>query len=192
MEENEIKKIHPVKSAKGGAVLSQQQYDWVKETVEGLLQKMSIIVFSVELTTSSINNSEEFKEPVTTTSGDKGDKDLINLNIKIEEPQVLIGKNGQTLFELERLLRIILNKKLKKEFYLKIDINDYKKKKIEYLKNLAADLADEVSKTQEKKTLSPMPAYERRVIHMELSKRQDIITESQGEGDGRHVTISPR
>lgn len=126
-------------------------------------------------------------------NGDSGsNKDIISLNITVEEPQLLIGQDGQTLFELSRLLRIILNKKLQKDFYLQLDINDYKKKKVEYLKELAVSLANEVILTKEKKVLAPMPAYERKIIHTELSQRQDVITESQGEGMQRCIVISPR
>ena len=73
-----------------------------------------------------------------------------------------------------------------------MDINDYKKKKVEYLKNLADCIANEVILTKEKKVLAPMPAYERRIIHAQLSARQDIKTESQGEGIDRCVVIEPR
>ncbi len=172
----------------------------IRDTVEELLQKMTIIVFNIELKTSSCD--EILKEPsFAKASEGKENKNFIDLDITIEEPQVLIGHNGQTLFELQHILRIILNKKMSRYaksdvarqnfFYLKLDINHYKKKKIEYLKSLALNLADEVSLTKEKKVLSPMPAYERRIIHMELSGRQDVVTGSQGEGINRCVVIRP-
>ncbi|MEK7562197.1 MAG: R3H domain-containing nucleic acid-binding protein [Patescibacteria group bacterium] len=118
--------------------------------------------------------------------------EIVSLDIKLEEPQILIGEKGQTLFEIQRLLKTILNKKLQKIFYLNLDINDYKKKKTEYLKDLAKSLADEVTLTREEKILLPMPSYERRIIHTELSQRTDIITESQGEGPDRHIIIKPK
>lgn len=141
--------------------------------------------------------TEEFFEKMTISASrievnfsDTGDS--VDLNIKLEEPQILIGENGQTLFEIQRLLKTVLNKKLQKIFYLNLDINDYKKKKIEYLKDLAKDLADEVALTKEEKVLFPMPAYERRIIHAELSQRADVATESQGDGQDRHIVIKPR
>ena len=60
----------------------------------------------------------------------KSPQDLtIPINLKIEEPQILIGEGGQTLFEVQRLLKMILQKKIASEarFYIDIDINDYKK-----------------------------------------------------------------
>jgi len=86
----------------------------------------------------------------------------------------------------------VLNKKLQKNFYLKLDINNYREKKIEYLKSFARDIANEVVFTKEKKVLSPMPAYQRRIIHTELAQRQDVATQSQGDGQDRHLVISPK
>jgi len=163
----------------------------IKETVEELLQKMTITVFSLEAKASSVKNE---KNPAATIvlQEESQDKDFIELEATIEEPQVLIGQGGQTLFELQRLLRIMLTKKLKKNFYVTLDINEYKKKKIEYLKKMATDLADEVSLNKEKKVLPPMPAYERRIIHAELAQRSDVATISQGEGADRCVVITPK
>ena len=141
--------------------------------------------------------AEEFFEKMTISAlrieaGFSDTLDAVDLDIKLEEPQILIGERGQTLFEIQRLLKTVLNKKLQKIFYLNLDINEYKKKKIEYLKDLAKGLADEVALNKEEKVLFPMPAYERRIIHTELSQRTDIITESQGEGLDRHIVIRPK
>ncbi len=157
----------------------------IKETIEELLQKMTILGFTIDLKSSLI----EIKD----FNGNKKEADSIEVNLILEEePQILIGQQGQTLFELSRLLKIVLNKKLQKDFYLNLDINEYKKKKIEYLKELAITTANEVALTKEKKILPPMPAYERRIIHAELSGRQDVATESQGEGVERCVVIIAR
>ena len=63
---------------------------------------------------------------------------------------------------------------------------------MEYLKDMAKNLADQVSLTKEEKILPPMSAYERRIIHAELAQRTDVITESQGDGFDRHVVIKPK
>ena len=115
----------------------------------------------------------------------------IPINIKTEEPKILIGQNGQTLAEIQHLLKAIISRKISEQFYLDIDINDYKKKKIEYLKELARSVSDEVALTKKEKILSPMPAYERRIIHLELADRQDVTTESIGQEPERRVVIRP-
>lgn len=115
------------------------------------------------------------------------------VDIKIEDPSVLIGEKGETLFEIQHLLKMILKKKCNIEdvFYLDLDINDYKKKKISYLKEMAKSLAEEVSLTKKEKILPPMPAYERRIIHLELANRSDVTTESIGQEPKRKIIIKP-
>jgi spoIIIJ-associated protein len=164
------------------------QVDKIKEAVEEFFEKMTIMISNIEISLSSKNVKDSVGE----------NRDVIDLDKKLDEPQILIGQQGQTLFEIQHLLRMILNKKLHTPlgtsniFYLNLDINNYKKKKIEYLKDLAKELADQVSLTKEEKALLPMSAYERRIIHAELSQRTDIITESQGDGFDRHIVIRPR
>ena len=120
-------------------------------------------------------------------------KDLtLPISLKMEEPQILIGEGGQTLAEIQHLLKAILKRKVIEEnFYIDLDINNYKKKKIEYLKELARSAADEVALTKKEKTLLPMPAYERRIVHLELASRADVTTESIGQELERKVVISP-
>lgn len=119
---------------------------------------------------------------------------IISINIKAEEPQILIGEGGQTLAEIQRLLKAILKRKLvslSEPFYVNLDINNYKQKKYEYLKELALSAADEVALAQKEKELASMPAYERRIIHLELASRKDVVTGSIGQEPERRVVISP-
>ena len=160
-------------------MIEEKEIGIIKENVRNFLDKMTVGTLGIEIKANSFENT--YKE----------NKEVVDIALLIEEPQMLIGQNGQTLFEFSRLLKIILNKKLQKDFYVNVDINDYKKKKVEFLKELAKTTADQVVQTKEKKELPPMPSYERRVIHAELASRQDIISESQGEGNERHIVISP-
>jgi len=169
-------------------MLEQKEIEKAKELVEEFFEKMTITVSDIKI--------EAGLSPIKKGQGDqqgeaKEEQDVININIKLEEPQILIGQGGQTLFEIQRLLKTILNRKLQKAFYLNLDINDYKEQKVEYLKDIVKDLADQVARTKEERALSPMSAYERRVVHAELSQRADITTESQGEGLARHIVIKP-
>jgi spoIIIJ-associated protein len=117
------------------------------------------------------------------------------VSLKTDEPQIMIGEGGQTLMEIQHLLKVVLRKKLAPSsetvFHVDLDINNYKKKKKEYLKELARTTADEVALTKKEKILPPMPAYERRVVHMELADRTDIATESSGEEPERKIIIKP-
>ena len=113
------------------------------------------------------------------------------INLKTDEPQILIGEGGQTLIEIQHLLKTILKKKIQEPFFIDLDINGYKKKKIEYLKELARSVADEVALTKKEKSLALMPAYERRIIHLELADRQNVTTESIGQEPERRIIIKP-
>jgi len=152
--------------------MAQSNPEKIKEIIEEFFQKMG---FGVEV---------EIRIPQDLT---------IPIDIKTFEPQVLIGKNGETLTEIQRLLKIILKRKIapEKSFYIDLDINDYKKKKVEYLREMARDAANEVSLSKKERKLASMPAYERRVIHLELVDREDITTESVGEEPERSIVIKP-
>jgi len=119
------------------------------------------------------------------------EENTLLIEVKTEDPQILIGERGQTLADIQHLLKIILRKKTKELFYVNVDVNDYKKKKTEYLKELANSVADDVILSKEEKALSPMRAFERRIVHMELAERSGVITESIGERDERKVVVKP-
>jgi spoIIIJ-associated protein len=118
--------------------------------------------------------------------------ETIDISVQINEPQILIGQGGQTLFEIQRLIRTVLNKKIESKVRINLDINDYKKQKIDYLKDIVKDIADQVAKSGQEKSLSPMSSYERMVVHAELAQRTDVLTESQGDGIDRHIVIRPK
>ncbi len=166
-------------------MLNGDQTKKIKEVVETFFEKMTIIASVLEITTEDAVEGKKQESEV-------GEREVININIKTDEPQILIGQQGQTLFDIQRLLRTIISKQLKKVVYLNIDINEYKKKKIEYLKDLAKTLADQVALTKEERSLSPMSSYERRVVHAELSQRSDVTTESRGDGPDRHIVIKAK
>ena len=152
-------------------MLEQNQINVIKEAVEEFFEKMTMEVVSMEVSEQT---------------------DVVTADLKINEPQILIGQGGQTLFEIQRLLKTVLNKKVQENFYFNLDINDYKKQKVEYLKEMAKGFADQVSLNKEEKVLPPMSSYERRVIHAELAQRTDVVTESQGESFDRHIVIKPK
>ena len=153
---------------------AQEDIKTIKDTTREFFEKMTLPAQGIEARFEGEENN------------------AVNLNVETKEPQILIGESGQTLLEIQRILRLVLNKKTQKIFYLNLDINSYKHKKTEYLKSIARNLADEVVFNKEEKVLNPMPAYERRIIHAELSGRSDVATESRGEGQNRYIVIKPK
>jgi spoIIIJ-associated protein len=153
-------------------MLEQKKLEKIKKTSEEFFKKMC---FEVEI---------EIKKP----------QDLsIPIYVKTEEPKMLIGEKGQTLIDIQRILKAILKKSVPNEeqFYIDLDINNYKEKKITYLKEMSRLVADEVALSKKEKILAPMPAYERRIIHLEISGREDIASESVGQEPERSVIIRP-
>ncbi len=122
----------------------------------------------------------------------KSPEETVLIDLKMEDPQIFIGERGETLREIQHLFKMILYKKLGELVLIDLDINDYKKKKIEYLKELAKTSAEEVVLTKTEKELFPMSAYERRIIHMELAEHPNVKTESIGEEPERKVVIKPK
>ncbi len=150
-------------------MLNKKDLEKIKKETERFFEKMN---FGIEI---GIKENEE---------------NIVSVSLKIEEPQILIGKDGQTLMDIQHLLKRILRKDLEQVF-IDFDINEYKKKKREYLKELAQSSADEVVLAKKEKTLNPMSSYERRIIHIELLGRNDVKTESIGEEMERRVVIKP-
>lgn len=138
------------------------------------------------------NEAEQFFEKLGMTGEVKvegGDESTVSVRVTASEPQIFIGERGQTLFEIQHILKSIVRKKILQPLYLFLDINDYRKTKEDYLRELARTTADEVALLKKEKELSPMPAAERRIIHMELAARGDVVSESLGEGLERRVVV---
>ena len=115
----------------------------------------------------------------------------VMISAKVDEPQLFIGQGMETLLAVQHLLKVMLRKDAGVSCFVDLDINGYKKKRREYLKELAVGTANEVSLVKREVALAPMSAYERRIVHMELSERRDIVTESQGVGADRRIVVRP-
>ena len=116
---------------------------------------------------------------------------ILKIEIHSQEADALIGYQGKNLGDIQSILAKIIRKKLGEDIFLDIDINGYKSEKEQRFQDLAQDTADDVVSSGREKTLFPMNAFERRIIHTELAKRSDVKTESIGEGDERKVIVIP-
>ena len=102
----------------------------------------------------------------------------------------IIGKNGQNLKALEHLVRAMFSKKNEGQNIV-VDINDYKKSRASYIVDTAKQAVTRVRNMQKAEVLSPMSAYERRIVHMELASYPDVATESIGDEPQRRIVIKP-
>jgi spoIIIJ-associated protein len=132
--------------------------------------------------TVAIDHSDDSPSPVEETP--------VLLEIKGEDLGILIGRRGQTLSSLQYIVRLILNNKTGSYLPVVLDVEGYRKRRDESLKALAFRIAEQVKTRRMPFKMEPMPAYERRVIHMALADDYDVVTASTGEGELRRVVVS--
>ena len=117
----------------------------------------------------------------------------VYVNVQMNEPGLLIGKNGEGLDALEHVLRLLVNAEMESDYRnIILDIAGYRGKKVEYVEKMARDKAFAVLSTGIAETLPPMSSYERRVVHMICTDIAEVETESAGEGRERRVVIKPK
>ncbi|MBI2011458.1 KH domain-containing protein [Candidatus Daviesbacteria bacterium] len=120
--------------------------------------------------------------------------DYIAASIEIIDAGKLIGRHGETLSALQLIVNQILAKSLKEGEEFKkvvIDVSNWRKSREEDLAHKARAWAQKVIETSEQMELEPMPAWERRVIHLTISGTEGVESESLGEGINRHIIIKP-
>ena len=106
-----------------------------------------------------------------------------------EDMGILIGKRGQTLDSLQYLTSLVVNKGESTYIRVKLDTEDYRRRRKETLENLARGIAFKVKKTRKPVVLEPMNPYERRIIHASLQGNRYVETVSEGEEPYRHVVV---
>ena len=106
-----------------------------------------------------------------------------------EHMGILIGKRGQTLDSLQYLTSLVVNKNRQGYIRVKLDTEDYRRRRKETLENLARGIAYKVKKTRKAVVLEPMNPYERRIIHSALQGNRYVETTSEGEEPYRHVVV---
>jgi spoIIIJ-associated protein len=116
----------------------------------------------------------------------------IALEVNGEDLGILIGRRGETLAALQYILRLIVAHQEKARVPLTVDVEGYKQRRYGSLRELALRMAQQAVSTRQSRTLEPMPADERRIVHLALSVNPDVVTQSVGEGELRKVVIMPR
>lgn len=119
--------------------------------------------------------------------------DALEAEITGENAARFAGRDGRTLGAIEVLAYTVLAKQEGRgNLRVRVDIGGYRKRQAEALSKLAERLAVQVAKSGEPHELQPMPASERRVIHIALKEHPDVMSESIGEGNARRLIIKPR
>jgi spoIIIJ-associated protein len=125
------------------------------------------------------------------TPDDKGQIGVL-VEVTGEDLSVLIGRKTETLNALQYLTSLIVGKRLEKWIPLVIDVEGYRSRRERQLKQLALKMAEQAVTTGRRQTLEPMPANERRIVHLALRDHPQVTTESTGEEPFRKLTILPK
>ena len=103
---------------------------------------------------------------------------------------ILIGKRGQTLDSLQYLVSLVVNRDQKDYVRVKLDTENYRKRRKETLENLAKNIAYKVRRSRKPVSLEPLNPYERRIIHSALQNNKYVETYSEGNEPYRHVVVT--
>jgi len=148
-----------------------------RETVIDLLEKMKVQAH----VTAQYNKVDEDRNRIP-----------IKVDITGDDLSILIGRRAETLNALQYITGLIVSKELGEPVSLVIDVEGYRSRREGQLKVLARRMADQAIKTGRRQILEPMPASERRIVHIELRDNPSVKTESVGEEPRRKVTIIPK
>lgn len=121
----------------------------------------------------------------------EGEEEGFQVDINGEDLGALIGYHGETLSSLQLFLNLLTHRKIGEWRRVLVDIGGYRKEREQKLFDLARRTADRVRFLQTPVTLTPMPSFERRLVHMALGEEEGVKTESEGEGWERRVVVKP-
>ena len=117
------------------------------------------------------------------------EENSVNVDLSGDNMGVLIGKRGQTLDSIQYLTSLVINKNSEKYVRVKLDTENYRKRRKETLESLAKNIAYKVKRSRRPVSLEPMNPYERRIIHSALQADKFVSTRSEGEEPFRHVVV---
>ena len=156
------------------AIIKARKKEVVKDAVEEFLSKMfNAMDLSVDI---QIDYDEQNRN--------------MNIELKGNEMGILIGKRGQSLYSVQYLASLVANRESDEYVRVKVDTENYRKRRKETLENLAKNIAFKVKKTRKPVYLEPMNPYERRVIHSVLQNDRYVETHSEGEEPYRKVVVT--
>ncbi len=155
----------------------------ITERVKGVLE---MLLSAMGIEASVVPSAEPL------VGGKEGDTAPITFDIKGDDLGILIGRRGQTLSCLQYIVRLIVANQTKAWLPIVIDVGGYRQRRYEALQALAWRMAEQVKVERAPFTLEPMPAYDRRIVHLTLADHPDVTTQSVGEGEARKVVILPK
>lgn len=148
-----------------------------RATVQELLEHMGIRA-EVETRVGEMNDDEDGQPPII-------------VDISGNDLSILIGRNAETMNALQLITRMIVGKEIGQSTHLIVDVEGFRVRREETLRQLAQKMADQVLSSGRQESLEPMTPAERRIIHIELKDSEGVTTESTGSEPKRKVVIIP-
>jgi spoIIIJ-associated protein len=174
----------PVADARQGAAVketeSQPEHDPVLDRTESVVSKL------LRLLNLEAQVSAHYGAP------GRDERRNINVDIRGNDLSVLIGRRSETLSAFQYVASLIVGKETGQFVQLTVDVEGYRDRREKQLIQMAKRMAEQVAKSGRRQTLEPMPADERRIIHIALREHPDVTTESTGDDPYRKVTIIPK
>jgi spoIIIJ-associated protein len=166
----------PIQSGVAG-LDSDDVLEIARATVEELLERMRV----------RASVTAKFGQP-----DERRGRPPIVVDINGKDLSILIGRQAETLNALQYIAGLIVSKELGHNLSLVVDVQGYRQRREQQIRQLARRMADQAVKSGRRQTLEPMPAAERRIVHIELRDNPYVTTESIGEDPRRKVTINPK
>lgn len=154
--------------------MEEKNVEIIRETIEEIVKRMGF------------NSQIEIQKEA------RNDEENIVFNVKMEEDSnLLIGQYGVNLRAFQHLVRLIARKKMEEKANFTIDVNSYCQQKNQSIIEQAHLAAQQAINEKRAIIMKSMSAYERRIVHLELAKNDEVITESAGEGENRKIIVKP-
>ncbi len=123
---------------------------------------------------------------------DREGRKSVYVEVKGKDLGVLIGRRGETINAFQRIAALIVSKEMSRWVRLSVDVEGHRSRREQQLRRMARQMAQQVASTGRRQSLEPMPANERRIVHMELQNHPEVFTNSIGEDPQRKVQIEPK
>lgn len=169
----EVKEVPKAEEQPKAELFTAEQKEVIKKDIQTFLNNM-FGAMSMEVKADITFDDEE---------------NSVNVDLSGDNMGVLIGKRGQTLDSIQYLTSLVINKNSEKYVRVKLDTENYRKRRKETLESLAKNIAYKVKRSRRPVSLEPMNPYERRIIHSALQADKFVSTRSEGEEPFRHVVV---
>ena len=163
-----------------------------KETKEMSDAELNAVQITEATVSELLERMDVYAKVKSELRDDGGPIPSVAIDISGSDLSILIGRKAETLNALEYITRLIVGKEIGHAVHINIDVEGYRKRRESSLTQLAEKMAAQAIASGRSQSLEPMPANERRLIHIALRENDQVETSSTGEDPRRKVTISPR